>query len=101
MFICFYFRYNRLIFIVVSNKQRDIYSTNTATEADLNTLSTAYREMPEILNSGRKQSVIIGDFNIDLLSFKTENAYGYCIRQTLCASYVHAFQNSIYLCHSK
>jgi len=65
-----------------------IYRPNTAPKADLNIFATTYLEILEIINREKKQSVIMGDFNIDLLQFNKHNATDDFINNIFSQCYV-------------
>ena len=54
----------------------------------MNILSTTYSEILEILNKGNKESVVMGDFNIDLLQFNKRNLADDVINSTFSQSLV-------------
>ena len=67
------------IFIEVKTKHEKnqiigvIYRPNTAPKADINIFSTTFIDILEIINKENKNSVIMGDFNIDLLQFSNHS----------------------------
>ena len=82
------------LFIEITNKHHKnqivgvIYRPNTAPKSDLNIFSTTYLEILELLNKEKKQSVIMGDFNLDLLQFNKHNATDDFINNVFSQSYI-------------
>jgi hypothetical protein len=82
------------LFIEVTNKHHKnqivgvIYRPNTAPKSDLNIFSTTYLDILELLNKEKKQSVIMGDFNLDLLQFNKHTATDDFINNVFSQSYI-------------
>ena len=82
------------LFIEVANKHHKntiigvIYRPNTAPKSDLNIFSTTYSEILEILNNENKESVVMGDFNIDLLQFNKHNPTDGFVNNAFSQSFV-------------
>jgi len=65
-----------------------IYRPNTAPKADLNIFSTTFTDILDIINKENKQSVIMGDFNIDLLQYNNHNTTNDFVNNTLSHSFI-------------
>ena len=82
------------IFIEVKTKHEKnqiigvIYRPNTAPKADINIFSTTFIDILEIINKENKNSVIMGDFNIDLLQFSNHSTTDNFVNNVLSHSFI-------------
>ena len=65
-----------------------IYRPNTFPLADINVFTTCFLDLLDIINRENKQSVIIGDINIDLLQYNNNNLISAYVNNTLAHSFL-------------